>query len=102
MKFLLAGILFLMCEASNAQSLQLHYDLGHTVKPELNRKNFLTLYFEYVKDQDTGKSDSGRPMIKLGSLLLKTQADFLGQRHNIGKFYMQVSQSFRCWRQKST
>jgi hypothetical protein len=62
----------------NAQSLQLHYDLRHTIKPKLNPKNFLTLYFEYFKDQDTGKSDSEGPIIKLGSLLLKTQADFWG------------------------
>lgn len=100
MKFLFAALLFFMCAVSYAQTLQLHYDFRHTVNPQLNPKNFLTLYFEYFKDQDAGRSDSGRPIIKMGSLLLKTQADFLGLRNNIGKFYMQVSQSFRCWRPK--
>jgi hypothetical protein len=77
------------------QSLQFHYDLRHTVDPATNSKNFTTLYFEYFKNQDSGSA-----FIKPGSFLLKMQADFLGEKNNMGKFYMQVSQSFRCWRPK--
>lgn len=78
-----------------AQTIQLHYDMRHTVDPKHTAKNFPTLYFEYFKTQDSGKS-----FVKPGSFLLKMQADFLGQQNNIGKFYVQVSQSFRCWKPK--
>jgi hypothetical protein len=78
-----------------SQTLQLHYDIRHTIDPKRNSKNFPTLYFEYFKNQDSGKS-----FIKPGSFLLKTQADFIGEKNNIGKFYIQVSQSFRLWKPK--
>jgi hypothetical protein len=78
-----------------SQKLQLHYDLRHTVDPKNTQKNFPTLYFEYSKSQD-----SGRSFFKPGSFLLKTQADLLGTKGNIGQLYMQVSQSFRCWKPK--
>lgn len=95
MKFLLTGICIFYCMNTFSQQLQLHYDPRHTVNPKLNSKNFITLYFEYFKQQDSGKS-----FIKPGSFLLKTQADFAGDRNNISKFYMQVSQSFRFWKPK--
>ena len=85
----------IICSSVFAQSLQLHYDARHTVDPKNNKRNFATLYFEYFKTQDSGKS-----FIKPGSFLLKTQADFFGERNNIGKFYLQVSQSFRFWKPK--
>ncbi len=78
-----------------SQSLQLHQDFRHSVDPKHTDRNFLTLYFEYFRLQDSGKA-----FIKPGSFLLKTEADFLGAQSNMGKFYMQVSQSFRCWTPK--
>jgi hypothetical protein len=79
----------------SAQNLQLHYDLRHTVDPAENPHNFPTLYYEYFKTRD-----SGQALIKPGNFLLKTEADLLGEGTNIGKFYFQVSQSFRCWTPK--
>lgn len=61
--------------------------------PKHNAKNFPTLYFEYFKNYDTTKS-----LIKPGSFLLKMQADFLGEKNNMGQFYMQVSQSVKFWK----
>ena len=95
MKFPIVTAFCLLCKFGLSQSLQLHYDCRHTVDPSLNSKNFTTLYFEYFKNQD-----SGTAFIKPGSFLLKMQADFLGEKNNMGKFYMQVSQSFRCWTPK--
>ncbi len=80
---------------AKAQNLQLHYDLRHTVAPGTNPENFPTLYFEYWKMRD-----SGQHLIKPGDFLLKTEADLLGSGNNIGKFYVQVSQSFRAWTPK--
>jgi len=95
MKFLIVAACCIFCQYTFSQSLQLHYDLRHSIDPKLNSKNFPTLYFEYFKNQDSGTS-----FIKPGSFLLKMQADFLGEKGNMGKFYMQVSQSFRCWKPK--
>jgi hypothetical protein len=78
-----------------AQNLQFHYDLRHTVSPTQNPHNFPTLYFEYFKKQDSGHS-----FVKPGSFLLKTEADLFGSNNNIGKFFLQVSQSFRFWKPK--
>ena len=78
-----------------SQQLQFHYDLRHTIDPNHNPKNFTTILFEYFKSQDSGKA-----FIKPGSFLLKAQADLIGAKDNIGKYYMEVSQSFRCWRPK--
>jgi hypothetical protein len=80
---------------AEAQNLQLHYDLRHTVSPRTNNENFPILYFECWKMRD-----SGRYRIKPGAFLLKTEADLLGSGNNIGKFYIQVSQSFRAWKPK--
>lgn len=77
------------------QNLQLHEDFRHSVDPEHAQRNFPTLYFEYFKQQDSGKA-----FFKPGSFLLKMQADFMGQKSNMGKYYLQVSQSFRCWQPK--
>jgi Domain of unknown function (DUF5020) len=95
MKFLMVLFLCLVNFFAFSQTLQLHYDVRHTVDPKRNAHNFPTLYFEYFKNQDSGKS-----FIKAGSVLLKTQADFTGAKNNIGKFYFQVSQSFRFWNPK--
>src|SRR5882762_1613767 len=96
MKKFLLHLLFAICIAPlSAQDLQLHYDPRHTLDPAHNAKNFPTLYFQYFKNQDSGKA-----FIKPGSFLLKVQADLQGNDHNIGQTYLQVSQSFRCWKPK--
>src|ERR1700744_3359575 len=95
MKLLFVFILPLITLNISAQSLQLHYDLRHTVDPGRNPENFPTLYLEYFKTLDSGKA-----FIKPGSFLLKSQADFVGDKTTIGKYYMQVSQEFRFWRPK--
>jgi len=95
MKCIIAVLFCFYFMPSFSQQLQLHYDARHTIDPTHNQKNFTTLYFECFKEQDSGKT-----FFKPGSFLLKMQADFLGQQSNLGKFYMQVSQSFRCWQPK--
>lgn len=95
MKTLLSLSLSMALFTVHSQTIQLHYDMRHSVDPKRNAKNFPTLHFEYFKTQDSGAS-----FIKPGSFLLKMQADFLGEKNNMGKFYMQVSQTLRCWRPK--
>jgi hypothetical protein len=95
MKYLLAILALLYWTNSFSQQLQLHYDARHTLAPKRNPKNYLTLYFEYFKQQDSTKR-----FIKPGSFLLKTQGDFSGARNNLSKFYIQVSQSMRFWQPK--
>lgn len=95
MKLLAIVIYCLYSNMVYTQNLQLHYNPRHTIDSKHYSRNFATLYFEYFKAQDSGKS-----FIKPGSFLLKMQADFLGQKSNMGKLYMQVSQSFRFWEPK--
>lgn len=95
MKFILLIFFGVTLTKSIAQTIQLHYDPRHTIDPKHTTKNFATLYFEYFKNQDSGKSS-----IKPGSFLMKMQADFKGEKCNIGQFYMQLSQTFRCWKPK--
>ncbi|HMH24778.1 MAG TPA: hypothetical protein VK563_23545, partial [Puia sp.] len=84
-----------------AQNLQLHEDLRHTVASGDNPHNYPTLYFEYFKSQDTGP-DTTRSgfFIQPGSFLLKMQTDFSGAENNPSKFFMQVTQTLRCWKPK--
>lgn len=79
-----------------AQELQLQYDARHTLDPAHTTNNFPSLYFQYFKPAQ----DSSRNFIKLGSFLMKTETDLEGDQHNIGKSYIQVSQSFRAWQPK--
>jgi hypothetical protein len=72
----------------NSQTLQLHYDCRHSIDPQHFDKNFPTLFFELFKQQS------------IGSFLLKMQSDLDGKQNNIGKFYMQVSQSLKFWQPK--
>ncbi len=95
LKFLILAASCLWSLNLYSQSLQFHYDLRHTVDPKHNNANFPILYFEYFANQDSGSF-----FIKPGSFLIKMQSDFAGNDHNQGKFYMQVSQSFRCWKPK--
>jgi len=78
-----------------SQNLQLHYDLRHTVDPQRNPQNFPTLYFEYFKAMDTTSS-----LIKPGSFFIKMESDLQGDRNNIGKAFIQASQTFRLWQTK--
>ena len=75
-----------------AQELQLHYDLRHTLAPSRNPHNYPSLFFQFFKNQDSGKT-----FVKPGSFLLQAKADFQGASHNISQAYIQISQSFRCW-----
>lgn len=75
--------------AGQAQQLQFHYDFRHSLDPDLNRRNFASLIFEYFKGNDS-----------TGSFLFKTQADFTGENNNVGQVYVQVSKNLRYWRPK--
>lgn len=78
-----------------SQTLQLHYDLRHTIDPVHNGRNFPTLFFEYFKSQTDTSS-----FIKPGAFLFKMEADLQGDKNNVGKAYLQTSQSFRLWKPK--
>jgi hypothetical protein len=95
MKFLFFFTMLFLSMHLNAQQLQLHYDVRHTLNPGHNTKNYPTLYFEYFKT-----IDSGKVFVKPGNFLLKLQADLAGEQNNIGKYYMQVSQEVRFWKPK--
>ena len=95
MKLIIPLLSTLFFVNASAQQLQLHYDLRHAINAGRNAKNFPTLYFEYFKSLDSGKT-----LVKPGDFLLKLQADFVGDQTNIGKYYMQVSQEIRFWRPK--
>ena len=93
MKNLLIPIFCLYSVFSFSQNIQLVYDLRHTADPGNNPKNFPTLYFEYFKLQD-----SGRSFIKPGSFLFKMEADAFAPGDNTGKMYFQVAQTLRFWK----
>lgn len=89
MKHLMMWFLLSASTYLQAQQLQLHYDFRHSIDPELQRRDFAYLSFEYFKSQDT-----------MGSFLLKAQMDFNGDKNNIGQLFVQVSQSLRFWKPK--
>ncbi len=89
MKYLSIFILVMLPSLLFSQNLQLHYDFRHTLDPSHNSMNFPTIYFEYFKSKDTS-----------GSFFIKTEGDLNGANHNIGKFYTQVTQSFKFWQPK--
>ena len=72
-----------------AQQLQLHYDIRHSLDPDRTRQNFLSLTYEYFKGSDSA-----------GSFLLKMQTDFSGEKSNVGQLFLQVSKNIRYWRPK--
>lgn len=93
MKYLFLLISAFIALAAKSQNLQLHYDLRHSIDPRNNPRNFPTLHFEYFKQQtDTSW------FIKPGSFFLKMETDMLGSGHNIGKAFIQTSQTFRFWK----
>ncbi|HEX7071938.1 MAG TPA: DUF5020 family protein [Rhodothermales bacterium] len=71
--------------AGRAQTVQLEYDLRHTVDPTNNEKNFPRLSFEVVR------------VLGYGNLLAKVDADFTGRNNNLGKLYAQISHTLRFW-----
>jgi len=76
-------VLFLVSE-SFSQTLQLDYDLRHSIDPQRNTKNFPSLIFEEWKGSDYGPFD------------FKTQADMNG--NNIGQIYIQAQQGLKFWK----
>jgi hypothetical protein len=95
MKQLILIVLCIYSFQAYSQSLQLHYELRHTVDPKHNSQNFPSLFFEYFKSQTDTSS-----FIKPGSFLFKAETDMQGDKNNIGKAYIQASQSFRVWKPK--
>ncbi len=95
MKYLVFLAMITCTLPASAQNLQLHYNFNHSIDPQLNPRNFPTLYFEYFKAMDTTSS-----FIKPGAFFLKVECDLQGDNNNIGKTFMQASQSFRFWQPK--
>ena len=95
MKYLVLFLLNIFSFQLFSQNLQIHYDLRHTIDPTHNSQNFPTLYFEYFKAQNDTTS-----FIKPGAFFLKVETDMLGDDNNIGKAFIQTSQSFRFWKPK--
>lgn len=89
MKYLLVFSFVVISSSISGQVLQLHFDPRHTLDPAHNAMNFPTIYFEYFKAKDTS-----------GAFFMKTEADLEGTDHNVGKFFTQVSQSFKLWKPK--
>ena len=85
-------LLLIFCAAAlagQAQQLQFHYDFRHSLDPNLNRRNFASMTFEYFKANDS-----------VGSFLFKIQTDFTGENNNVGQLYLQISRNLRYWRPK--
>lgn len=95
MKYLVLWMMAMLPVCVFAQNLQLHYDLQRTVDPSHAPENFPMLYFEYYKAMD-----STLFFIKPGSFFLKIESDLQGDRDNIGKSFIQFSQTFRLWQPK--
>lgn len=84
-KGLILFLIFIHSSSLFSQSLQLQYDFRHSMDPQNNKSNFPSLFFELFK------------LVDYGSFFVKTQADFFGDHHNIGQFYMQISRDFKFW-----
>jgi len=91
-----AGVLRLLLPASillvvtvartaGAQSVQLHYDLRHSVDPRNNARNFPALTFKHFKSME------------FGSFLIKVEADLNGSRNNVSKVYSEITQTLKFW-----
>jgi hypothetical protein len=72
----------------NAQELQLNYDFRYSIDPDLNKRNFPTLFFKYFKSDTAGR----------GSTLIQIQSMLNGRQANIGETFVQISQSLRFWK----
>ena len=90
MRILLANIIIALTSLQGlSQSVQLYYDLRHTVDPGANPKNFPALSFEYFKEVDT---------LVTGSFLFKLDSRLDGEKGNMGQVFTQVSQTLRFWK----
>lgn len=95
MKYLILLGLIILSPKLFSQNIQLHYDFRHSIDPAHNSQNFPTLYFEYFKSLDSGKS-----FVKPGAFFIKMETDLQGDNDNIGKAFIQASQTFRFWQPK--
>jgi hypothetical protein len=95
MKYRIFLSLFIFSAPLLAQNLQLHYDFRHTIDPAHNSRNFPTLYFEYYKQQNDTTS-----FLKPGAFFIKMETDLQGNGDNIGKAFIQASQTIRFWKPK--
>jgi len=75
-----------------AQQLQLHFEPRHELDATRYTRDFVSLFFQYFKPP---KEDSS--FVRVGSTLIQTQCDFTGVRGNIGKLYVQCSQTVKFW-----
>jgi Domain of unknown function (DUF5020) len=91
MKYLLCSALILLTMPVFPQNIQLHYDLRHSLDPNLNPKNFPSFSFEYFKNIDT---------LNNGSFLLKLDSRLDGKKSNMGQVFTQLSQSIKFWKPK--
>lgn len=89
MRLYMVCLFLFFFDVAYSQNIQFHYDFRKTIQPELNRKNFPSLSFEYFTDKDSS-----------GSFLFKMQTDFTGDKNNIGQLFMQVSKNLRFWQPK--
>jgi hypothetical protein len=95
MKNLILFIVSILPVSLFSQNLQLHYDFRHMIDPAHNSRNFPTIYFEYFKAQNDTSS-----FIKPGAFFIKMETDLQGDGDNIGKAFIQTSQTFRFWKPK--
>ncbi|MBN2000908.1 DUF5020 family protein [candidate division KSB1 bacterium] len=84
--FLFLLIVFIPSFSLFSQSLQLQYDLRHSVDPQNNKSNYPSLYYEYFRN------------VKNGAFFTKIQSDFFGERHNIGQMYLQLFGEYKFWK----
>jgi hypothetical protein len=78
-------LMFILANHVQSQSLELQYDLRHSIDPQNNRSNYPSLFFEFFK------------LVDSGTFFVKTQADFYGEHHNIGQLYLQLFREFKFW-----
>lgn len=85
MTYLALCLIMFFSSTTFSQTVQLSYDLRHSIDPRNNERDFVTLSFETFKSSD------------YGSLLMKMDADFNGRNNNLGKLYVQISHSLKFW-----
>ena len=85
-KITIVFILFHFSNSLFSQSLQLQYDLRHSIDPENNKSNYPSLFYEHFKS------------LEKGAFFTKIQSDFFGQHHNIGQLYVQMFGEFKFWK----
>jgi len=79
-------VIIILSKSVFSQSLQLQYDLRHSIDPENNKSNYPSLFYEYFRNLENG------------ALFTKIQSDFLGEHHNIGQLYLQIFGELKFWK----